>query len=231
MMSIASLNNEGVSLLLSGENARSISVFQNALIILKQAATLAEESPSGAPTGFVEAADSESLNAMSPLQKSNLALPNMQSDSNYIYNQPFLLADNFAAHGSMESMLPFYSAVLLFNIALACHQQGLLGKESSLKRASHLYRMSLHLLENFSHRTTAATTAAIAVLTVATLNNKAQVQFELCDYKHSHHCLLALSKLLCDVRPIIHGELNTTVLEEIILNSMLLDPPSAAHAA
>jgi hypothetical protein len=229
MMSIkraCTLNNEGVSLLISGEYIRSISVFQKALSIMKQAATLADESLSGTPTGFPDAADSESLNAMSPLKKSNLALPNMHSDSNYIYNRPFLLdEDNFAAHG-MASMLPIYSAVLLFNLALACHQQGLLGKESSLKRASHIYRMSLHILEHSSRRS-----AATAVLTVATLNNNAQVQFELCDYTHSHHCLLALSKLLCDVRPIINDELNTTVLEGLILNSMMLDPPSAAHAA
>ena len=56
---------------------------------------------------------------------------------------------------------------------------------------------------------------ATAIFALATLNNAAQVHFELCEYSRSRISLMALSKLFGDVRDLVDGTLDAAILEAL----------------
>ena len=183
-----------------------------------------------------------------------------------------------------ECVLSFYSASILFNLALSCHHVGLVnGREGALRRATMLYKMCSQLLLNcetsnsglasagydngssspsenddegvdpMDTSTSSAASAASAyssaasssssssstgelgtaplILALLALNNRAQIHYETCEYAESSSCLRQISKIMTDQSQFVYGNLPDCDVEGLLLNVMLLEAPTAAHAA
>lgn len=217
------LNNDGVHLMVLGDSKSCIALFQDALSILKDAVSHVQGFNNDEILGTCDTDQDTSLDLLKPSER--VIVIDAQHESKYTYSSPFFLAKPATSEFDMEDCLQLYCATVLFHLALAYHQDGKVGMESSLKRASHLYSMSLRLLNDSSHLN------ASKILAVAALNNKAAVQFELCDYSHSRCCLRALTSLLNEVHPIIQDAFLPSVLEGFLLNSITNESPIAARAA
>jgi hypothetical protein len=211
-----SLNNRGVDFLVSGQSARATKAFQSAVGLLEKAVNDAERTC----TGLL------SQEAMQPFCESISTVPGLQDvDMHcYVYDHGIIITDT--SNGKSDEMLALYTAIVLFNLALTSHCQGLLGGEKSLKKASLLYSMAEQLLR----RCTIPEDASTTILTLLALNNKAQIHYDQCEYVHSVDCMKTILKIMGSVQD-LHSTLGSEDLEGILLNVVLLDAPTAAQAA
>lgn len=212
-------NNRGVSLLIAGDTKGAMGAFQAALATVKEVVNLCDDH-------FESEKDSRATDSVvSLIQESNANLPGLKTGESYLYDRPLLLETPTA--GDLDTVLTLYSAVILFNLALSCHQLGHRGKDSALKRAAVLYRMSMQLLYNCPN---CGTTPAL--LSLLALNNRAQIHYEYCDFQQSSHCLKEMTKvMLVPDAKCLYTALPETDVEGLLLNVMLLEPPTAAQAA
>jgi hypothetical protein len=158
-----------------------------------------------------------------PFCKTTSAISGLQDTRFYTYDHGIMLTTN---DESVE-MLPLNSAIILFNLALASHQQGrLLGHEKSLENASHLYSVTAKIL---SGSIVMKNTSTI-ILTLLALNNQSKIHHDQCEHIQSVDCLKAVSKMMESVK-VIHLVLNEEDPKGFLLNTMLLSVPSAAQVA
>jgi hypothetical protein len=68
------------------------------------------------------------------------------------------------------------------------------------------------------------------ILTLLALNNKAHIQYDLCEYAQSDDCVKQISKIMGSVHE-LHLALSSKDVEGLMCNAMLLITPTAAHAA
>ena len=213
------MNQHGVHLLQGGQNQAALSTFQDALTSIKNVVN-----------GEVPSCPCAETPSPSPL-RSKAGFTVYESPSSlslsygdcYVYRRPLLIYPTPTQ--DTDAQLALHSAVILFNMALACHQIGRNGKESSLRRAATLYKMSTQLLLCPSQQGG----GSCAVLALLALNNRAQILYELCDFDHSRGCLREIAKLIQTTR--LQKSLPEKDLEGLLLNVMLLKTPSAAQAA
>jgi hypothetical protein len=111
-------------------------------------------------------------------------------------------------------------------LALASHLEGRLGSEKSLKKAALLYSMTVQLLARFAM----PDGISASMLTLLALNNEAQIHYDQCEYIQSVDCMAAISKMMDGIHG-IYSTLNPKDVEGLMLNVMLLNVPTAAHAA
>lgn len=182
------LNNEGVSRMAGDENTKAMVAFQQSLALMKQSVNQFESEDDDDDKDMSEA-------KFAPLRKSPFDLSMFQSGPSYVYNHYLLLHDKDFVEGDTESVLVLSSAIILFNFALACHQQGLSsGREAALKKASQLYRLTVKLLvDNELHDINTTSLALVA------LNNRAQIHYDQCDYAESRFCIEEMASLMVDV--------------------------------
>jgi hypothetical protein len=134
-----------------------------------------------------------------------------------------MISDN--VNGETQVKVSVYIAIVLFNLALASHCEGTaLGRDKLLKTASVIYSLVVELL------TTMPEDACTTILTLLTLNNKAQIHYDQCEYAQSVGCMKCISTIMGGCRG-LHSALNDEALEGLQLNTMLLSTPSAAQAA
>lgn len=211
-----SLNSQGVDLLVSGDSSGAMSFFKMAMDILKEAVNEAEA------TSF----DGLHINSYEELAiyESLLTVPGLQGVPCYVYSHGIMIAQTIEEESG--EMLSLYSAIVLFNMALTCHHEGRLGRETSLKRASLFYRMSLQIL----NRNVVPGDISATILTLLALNNKAQIHYDQCEYNQCADCLKVLPSILGSVQA-IHSNLSQDDIKGLLLNVMLLNTPTAAQAA
>jgi hypothetical protein len=213
-----SLNNQGVDLLVSGEPARAIIVFERAVGLLKKADHEAETSSF---IGMDQSCDETSL----PFCESIPTVPGLNCLHCYVYDHGIVIPGN--GNGESQVMITLYIAIVLFNLALACHCEGTaFGRAKALKKASVLYSLAVQLLARCKIPEIASTTT----LTLFALNNKAQIHYDHCEYVQHIDCIKYVSKILGSGR-VVHSALNHEGVEGLLLNVMLLSAPSAAQAA
>ncbi|GAX21515.1 hypothetical protein FisN_4Hh580 [Fistulifera solaris] len=210
------LNNHGALLIVQGELGRATAVFQSALAVMKNASTPVESQGRG------EVVDhSQHIRAFRALVGGRERLP---SNGCCIHAIPFVLEGSLIPNHDIA--LPLYSAIILFNLGLSLHGEALTGSEASLRRVSHIYRMSLQILESVSQMCPCAIVVAIAAL-----NNKATIHFELCQYDESKRCWAVLSQLFESAQAVMHVALDAKAMERIFMNFHMANFPSAAGAA
>jgi hypothetical protein len=218
-----SLNNQGVSLLVSGDLSKAIKVFQSALSLLKDADHEAETTSYTAEMN-ISCDDASSL----PFYESTSMVSGLQGRLHcYVYDHGIMISD--IANNYTDETMSLYIAIVLFNSALASHSEGKsLGREKSLMRASVLYS----LLAQFLTRqcTEMPKDKSSTILTLLALNNQALVHYDQCEYIESFDCLSKISKIMGSVSG-LHSVLSHKVAEEILLNVMILSTPTAAQAA
>jgi hypothetical protein len=210
------LNNQGVTLLVSGESSRAMQVFQSALGLLHEAKT----------TSCIEMNISRD-NALLPFCESTpTVVSGLQGLQCYVYDHGIMFSDN--VNSDTDETMSLYSAIVIFNSALASHSEGIaLGREKSLLKASTLYGLVVQLLTTYTIPEDSSTT----ILILLALNNKAQIHHGQCEYVQSVYCMKTISEIMGSICG-LHSAINHKNAEEILLNVMLLSaPPMAAQAA
>lgn len=218
------LNNKGAYLIVQGEHVRATTAFQTALALMKRASTPFGPRDPDNQEGIDAIDHSHSFHALRGQFDSKT---DFEQDYENIYRIPFVIEENITPDDYL--FLPLFSAVILFNLGLCCHEEALMGKESYLRRASRIYRMCLQLLENVSQHCPSA--AVVAVVAVAALNNKAEIHFDLCEYMESKECRVVISRLFASTQVDTYAAMETNALECIFRNALMVDLPSAAKAA
>lgn len=216
------LNNLGAHLIIQGDLGKATAAFQSALAIMKNAST---------PVGSNDSEDQERNAARDHSHSFRAFVGEIEVSSNVaqrndsdIYNIPFVLEERLIPQ--QDIALPLYSAIILFNLGLSLHDESLTGREVCLKQATHIYRMSLQILESVSQQCPSA-----VVVAVAALNNKAAIHFELCEYTESKRCWVVLSQLFASAQAVMHVAMDATALGRIFMNFQMSNFPSAAGAA
>jgi hypothetical protein len=212
-----SLNNQGVDLLVAGDSSSCMKSFQSALKLLKEAANLVETT---SRTGMALSNEEAKL----PFFESSATVPGLEGMKCYVYSHGIMISDT--SHGKSEEMLSLYSAIVLFNMALAFHRKGILGRGKNLKKAALLYSITLQLLA----RSTMPDDMSTSTLTLFALNNKAQIHYAQCKYIQSVDCMQEISEIMGGVHD-LHSTLKPKDVEGLMLNVMLLTVPTAAQAA
>jgi hypothetical protein len=209
-----SLNNQGVDFLVSGQSTRAMKAFQSAVGLLEKAVNDAVR------TSYTE------MNFVSqePFCASVSTVPGLQDMHCYVYDHGIIITDT--SNGESDEMLSLYTAIVLFNWALTSHRQGILGSEKSSKKASLLYSLAEQLLA----RCTTMENTSTTILTLLTLNNKAQIHYDQCEYVQSVDCMKAILKIMGSVQG-LYSTLGHEDVEGILLNVLLLNEPTAAQAA
>jgi hypothetical protein len=213
-----SLNNQGVDLLVSGDSSRAMRSLQIALNLLKEASDLLETTSC---IGMTQSNKEAPL----PFCESPSTVPGLEGTEFYFYDHGIMITD--ITNGESEEMISLYIAIVIFNLALASHIEGRLGHEKSLKKAALLYSMTVQLLTGSSIPDDMSAT----ILTLFALNNKAQIHYDQCEYIESVDCMEAISKIMGSAHS-LQSTLSPKDVEGLMLNAMLLlNVPSAAHAA
>jgi hypothetical protein len=210
-------NNQGVDLLVAGEVSQAMRSFQSALNLLKETANEVEETS-------CPGMSASSVESILPLCQSTLTIPGLQDMHCYVYDHGIMITD--AINGDSDDMLSLYSAIVLFNMALASHREGRLGSEKCLKKASMLYGMALKILTS----SPMPNDMSASILILVALNNKAQIHHDQCQYTEASACLTQISAIMDSVYA-LHSALYQKAFEGILLNVMLLSAPTAAQAA
>jgi hypothetical protein len=220
-MYACSLNNQGVDLLVSGESSRALTTFLSALSLLKKAA--ANETETTPCTDTNVSCDAASLPAF---RGSASTVSGLQDLHGYVYDHGIMVTNNVNEEAT-DVQISLYIAIVLFNLAIASHCQGVeLGREKLLKKASVLYSLVVQLLTKCTMPVDASTT----ILTMLALNNKAQIHYDQCEYVESLDCMKYISKIMGGCRG-LHSALKHEDVWGLLLNVILLSTPSAAQAA
>jgi hypothetical protein len=208
--SICGLNNQAVELLISGQTSKASKTFQNAAQLLSHAVANGEH-PHYKYAPEMHFGQSHSIN------------PNLQASTFFVYDHAIIMMEP-ATPALTNGMLCYYSSVVLFNWALTLHREGMLGRETYLKKAASVYVRCFQVLPAMK-----SSEQTSSILTLLVLNNLAQIHFELCEYSECSHCLKQVRSLLA-----VAGYMDCCVLtskdsDELFLNTML--SPTAAQAA
>jgi hypothetical protein len=177
----AVLNKQGVSWLVFGGFQEAVTFFKNALVTLKTRSLLQIpelRSPRVSPH-------------LCPMYTS-IGVP-IQEERFYIYNRALVFTPSETSAVS-EIDYPLYSAIILFNIALAHHLQAQGGPgDRALRDAGYFYSMCLQILASVETR---CDKRIIAPVKLAALNNVAIIHYEHGDAVRAHSVLTETFALL-----------------------------------
>jgi hypothetical protein len=179
---VLGLNSQAVALIKHGDNKSAIALLTEAASLISSHLDSDESrADSLTRTGTCEGALANNTPSMiacvtSPIDYS------MSSSATPYYNRPFLLEPSSREY-SMTDMAEA-SAHILFNRALACHQEGITtGKSRSTLKALLIYRKALLLLESSAVQKS----SKLVLLFLAIVNNMAHIQVETFDSDGLQH--------------------------------------------
>ena len=227
----ARLNNEAVSLLVSGHNQSALQSLVKSIAVLKRVSRKLIQMPSSSVTFNEEVSlpiDSPDRQVVAPtlcIHFASSPLEQLDDRQCYIYDHALSLNLEQQEDTPINDVAQACCAVAIFNMALAHHRGCLLGDKKCLKRATMLYAMVVKLLRN-----NCSVTGTAGIVKLASINNLAQLRFSEGDFRQAREEMNHLSVLMqftksqeflmvdCDLRA-------------ILLNVMFLRPPEIAAAA
>lgn len=206
MEEVSRLNNVGAALLHSGETNRAMTILRNALLLLSD--------------GNLDGTASESFCSTNRLCAS-LKIPS-HDESFYIYSNVLLLET------SPFMDLEFTAACILFNMALAVHQNGMeQGQKKFLRRALFIYDLCLRHIHEMDGNALA--------LGLCALNNQARLYYELGEFERFDEVLNALHDSLGPLMTMNNvneeSPFKPSDFEEMLLNTWTSKRPLGAPAA
>ena len=207
LQEIARLNNFGVSYLAMGEGSQAVKAFKDALTIV---------------SNFSEQKDDVS---MCMFQKKQHCVSRSQAVTG-LDGTFFVYSNGLLIDASEDMDIVFMNCIILFNLALAFHQRGMVyGQEAKLRKALTLYDLCMQL--------TSGDSPCSAALLLVSLNNSAQIHFELADYEYAAEALEVLYQesetvSLSDCPPAL---LDQRHVEQFSLNVLLTVRPTTAACA
>lgn len=206
---IARLNNAGVSYLAMGAGGQAVRAFKAALTIVS---SISQRNHDASMTFF--------QNKQHCISRSQ-AVPGLNATF-FVYSNGLLIDP------SEDTDIVFSNSLILFNLALAFHQRGMVyNQEDKLRKALSLYELCMQLMSESE-----LSPCSVALLLIA-LNNSAQILFELADYENAAVALEMLYQesvhvSLLDCPPAM---LEQHHIEEFYLNVLLTIRPTAAACA
>ena len=215
------MNNEGISLLLSGQDKVAVSRLTEALTMVRQQLNQMEaEGQSSAISSLSHITDTN------PSSFHELAsLPNLHDESFFIYNQTIVIPVNAPRSCSTVRI---YSACIILNIALAYHRRGKARYLPALKKAEMMYEMAAQLVGNDLEILNRLSTAALVYL--AAVNNLTQIHHEAGNLQRANEGVECLTFLIQNTH-IHEGVLSETEINSFLLNAMLVGLKQTAPAA
>ena len=219
----AHLNVAGASMMANNNRGGAVRAFKTAIQIM-EALSLSPEAD-----GKIRSNEEQACVAMEMPAHNHFQTKGACGEDFFVFNQPLLF------HVSPEALdLGFYNGVIMFNLALAFHQEASRnGDHSKFTKAVNLYNLCANLLAG---DTTAASNAVI----LAAVNNTTQAYLKLGAYDHFRDGIERLSEQAACLAS--HEELasgaSTTPLpfeqnhfEEFYLNITLAHEPTTAAVA
>jgi tetratricopeptide (TPR) repeat protein len=232
------LNNDGVQALVDHNEAIAVECFTKSIKTLKgelcRTAPCHEESSPFEKDVKEDASlflAEKVVNSESSDDGANLhltvALPDLQQgEQTFIFNKALTLSERSGCEGTPSvDDLKVSTATVVYNLALAYHRRGMnTGRAELLIKADKLYSMGLKLLSE-DHQFT----SRISIITkLASINNLTQLRFDAGDFDKACEGLQHLS----------HGFrvrsayfLRGTAMKDLLMNVLLLTPPTVAPAA
>ena len=198
------LNNEGVSLLQSGNDQAAVAALTRSLGIIR-----------------VHLNESRGLTCQHEQQApfhTCVPLPDFEDEFYFIANQ----AITVTAGTRLDSAdaINTFSGCTIMNLALAYHRRGQLGNEACMQKAETLYTMATKL---FTGRPMLSGTAL--VIRLAATNNLCHVRYERGELE------LAKRELDCVAFLFRNPDIESALMSGIVFNALLLKAPSVAPAA
>jgi hypothetical protein len=227
------LNNEGVSLLISGQDRAAVVLLTEALMIVRTELHLTVPSGACAAEMDVDRSVRKESSTMgiamggalpTVLHKVSL-LPNLQDDCYFICNQALTILPS--AHGNSYS-LNVHAACIILNLALAYHRRGKQGYPAALKKAQVMYEMSMQLVGSDTSVWNNCATPALVYM--AAVNNLSHVHLEQGDTQRAKAGLSHLSYLII-YSGIHRGVLSADEASSFLFNGMIVAPYQSAPAA
>jgi hypothetical protein len=139
----------------------------------------------------------------------------------------------------MEVQIRTASIVILYNFAMACHQWGKqsCGPTAYVLQALRVYKLVVQMiLQQVSPTTTSSGGTYLRVVLCLALNNMVSIHYDdFCDYDNGLICIEYIQKML-----LRHSNMMDTIAlqflashewDDIKLNALIIQSPSAAHAA
>jgi tetratricopeptide (TPR) repeat protein len=239
--SAISLNNDGVSLLVAGDDQAAAVALSHALSLVKGLLSLSLtrscdlRGPSLA--SFGSSNDNKLPSCSSTMEvceehkhehgliHSRKPLPCLQDISNFfIYNHTMSISSDSPL---TNEMLPIYSACAILNLALAYHRRGKQGHSiPCMLKAEKMYATIEKLLKNDGMNSNATAT----VLRIAAANNLSQIRFQRGEYERAREDTEFLAYLIRDVGK-VRALLSDEELNGLLCNVVLFTRPNFAAAA
>jgi hypothetical protein len=219
------LNNEGAHLLSSGQAMEALHLMQSAVLTLKDFTP--PSAGSHRPSVIAVPLCPFPTKDMEPERN----LPHIDGLL-YRYERP-LLIPTLVNESEVEfaSVVETLSTYVIFNFALACHQFGKqTGTDAPLQRAMELYDLFIRTLNRLRSECDCQHYESLQCLA---LNNLAHLHYDYCDYEESQYCMNCMHEILNESSDCLESSncLSTLETEEIMLNHMYLQRPTAARAA
>ena len=201
------LNNEGVSLLQSGNDHAAVAALTRSLGIIRVHLNDASR----------RSAASHHQQLQAPFHNF-VPLPDLEDESYFIANQAITVKPG--TYLDSADAINTFSGCTIMNLALAYHRRGQLGNEACMQKAETLYTMATKL---FNGRTILTGTALVVRL--AATNNLCHVRYERGDFE------LAKQELDCVAFLFRNPDIESALMSGIVFNALLLKSPSVAPAA
>ncbi|CAB9500117.1 expressed unknown protein [Seminavis robusta] len=170
----AGLNEDGVYELSSGKPQEAIPLFQEAWESLMEVA--------GA-TGSTCTSSIVGTDCSTAATTTRIQIPHLEDDVFYIYScaVAYSASTSTTPVNTTSKDVQFECAIVLFNLALAFHQQGKkTKKEGFLRRALQYYQQCQQSLQQvLTTNTTCTAHDELILLTLAVMNNQASIEYEL----------------------------------------------------
>jgi len=232
-------NNVGVVMLRSGGLNDALEIFKGAANIMHTVSTCIQEQTAaavlevrqdqdvsedqslaiGSPqVDSLRQAKDELLHAVEQARTSSTGVD--AKDNHFLFAQPMLI-DSLPQNGSEITSCAIESASIVYNMGLAYH---LIGSNEHLQKALSLFDMAFTLAYSES------TDSRASKIIMASLNNAGEIYHLFGNYTLSRQYLDTLCNYILTLPPVPDDEVMRE-RHQILLNTMLLNPPQFAGAA
>jgi hypothetical protein len=152
-------------------------------------------------------------------EHSTVELPGFQgAQESYLFTEAITIPE----HGDQSEVdTQIYSAVVVFNLALAVHREGKNGKIESMAKAQKLYTV---LINQCMHRIT-------VIAKLAAINNLSQIRFDCGEYERAREGLDHISAFMRASSNTNQTMLEAPEIQGLLMNVLLLKAPVIAPAA
>ena len=239
------LNNAGVACLDSGKTLQALNLFREALTHTMVQLRKPDSLPGSLHATNTCQSTSESLPFESTLTPDFMSLfPGICEGSQnwvpFIHARAMRIIANHGAYAKDPMVnATLNSAIIIFNLAVVYHVKAVgesVSQGPRLCKAKSLYEKSYLLLADCNVLACAGGNPTIDLLSMALLNNLAQITYELTEYDSSQLYFQELVRFAHSVSPDAYGNCSIATFMDyqkssFLLNAMFLHAPSIAPAA